>query len=375
MYSMHSFAKRVIMEPKSAILKPRPSARLWDIAEKLKISASTVSRALGEGTSARVRADLRLKILQMAREMNYVPHPAAQLMRKPKTHLITVLLPLQFESFSSEYFGTILSGVVGASREWETEIRVGLIDNSDVDVVQQLGRIAIGAGGILYMANPLSVRNLMRIEDLGRPIVVMASSVPPQIDLSEVGVCTVAMNNLMGAYEVTRMLLKLGHRRLAIINGPDGLRDPAERQKGFVKAMAEFHVPVDHHAIVHVPFAFEGGVRGWEQLKQRSYRPTGVVCGNDEIAVGLLEALAKDRIDCPREISVVGFDDSRLAPRVYPPLTTVRQPTTEMGRGAVELLTACFRDPDGKAKVEHRVFPAEVVNRQSVAPPLVQARG
>jgi len=373
---MHSFAKRVIMEPPPNMLKTaKPSARLWDIAEKLKISASTVSRALGEKTSTRVRPDLRLKILQMAREMNYVPHPAAQLMRKPKTHLITVLLPLQFESFASEYFGTILSGVVSASREWETEIRVGLIDNSDVDVVEQLGRIAIGAGGILYMANPLSVRNLMKLEDLGRPIVVMASSLPPQIDLSDVGVSTVTINNLMGAYEVTRTLLKLGHRRLAIINGPDGLRDPAERQKGFVKAMAEFDVPVDHHAIVHVPFAFEGGIRGWEQLKQRSYRPTGVVCGNDEIAVGLLEALAKDRIDCPREISVVGFDDSRLAPRVYPPLTTVRQPTTEMGRGAVELLAARFRNPNGRANVEHRVFPVEVVNRQSVAPPQVQTHG
>ena len=349
------------------------ATRMWDIAEKLKISASTVSRALGEKTAGRVRPDLRLTILQMAREMNYVPHPAAQLMRKPKTNLVTVLLPLQLESFSSEYFGTILSGVVGASREWETEIRVALIDNSDVDVVEQMSRIAIGAGGILYMANPLSIRDLLKIEDLGRPVVVMASSVPPQIDLSDVGVSTVAMDNLMGSYEVTRMLLKLGHRRLAMINGPEGLRDPDERQKGFVKAMAEFDVPIDHHAIVHVPFAFEGGVRGWEQLKQRSCRPTGVVCGNDEIAVGLLEVLAKDHINCPREISIVGFDDSRLAPRVYPPLTTVRQPTREMGSGAMELLAARIRNPGSKAKAEHRIFPAEVVNRQSVAPPLVQA--
>lgn len=359
--------------------EPEPStmgARLQDIAEKLKVSTSTVSRALGEQTSKRVRPELRSRIVEVARAMNYVPHPAAQLMRKPKTHLITALLPLRLESFSSEYFGTILSGVVGASREWETEIRVALIDPTDVDVMQQMGRIAIGAGGILYMANPLSVRQLMNLEDLMRPIVVMASSVPPQINLSEVGVSTVAMDNLMGAYEITRMLLKLGHRRLAMINGPDGLRDPAERQQGFVKAMTEYRVPVDHHGIVHVPFAFEGGVRGWEQLKQHSYRPTAVVCGNDEIAVGLLETLAKDQINCPRDISVVGFDDSRLAPRVYPPLTTVHQPTAEMGRGAVELLATGFRNPNSKATVEHRVFPAEVVNRQSVAPPrAVQTHG
>ena len=355
--------------------QPLVGTRLQDIAEKLKISASTVSRALGEETSKRVSAELRAKIVEAARAMNYVPHPAAQLLRKPRTHLITALLPLQLESFASEYFGTILSGVVGASREWETEIRVALIDPNDQDVMQQMRHVAAGAGGILYMANPLSVRQLVRLEDLARPIVVMGSSMPPQIDLDEIGVSTVSVNNQMGVYEVTRMLLKLGHRRVAIINGPDGLRDPAERQKGFVRAMTEARIPVDHSAIVHVPFAFEGGLRGWEQIKQSSYRPTAVVCGNDEIAVGLLEALTKDKIECPREVSVVGFDDSRLAPRVYPPLTTVRQPTAEMGRGAVELLASRIRNPVAHSGAEHRVFPVEVVSRRSVAPPMAQARG
>jgi DNA-binding LacI/PurR family transcriptional regulator len=351
------------------LARPETSARLRDIAEKLKISASTVSRALGEQTSTRVRPELRARIVEVARAMNYVPHPAAQLMRKPKTQLITALLPLQLESFSSEYFGTILSGVVGASREWETEIRVALIDPHDADLMQQMRHVAVGAGAILYMANPLSVRQLMKLEELGRPIVVMGSSVPPQIDLSEVGVSTVAINNLMGTYDITRMLLKLGHRRLAMINGPVGLRDPAERQQGFVKAMTEACIPIDHDVIVHAPFAFEGGARGWEQLKQYGYRPTAIVCGNDEIAVGLLEALASDKIRCPQEISVVGFDDSRLAPHVSPALTTVRQPTADMGRGAVELLAVRIRNPHGQAQVEHRVFRTEVVSRQSVAPP------
>src|SRR5579871_5461035 len=350
--------------------KTSQSARLQDIAEKLNVSASTVSRALGEQTSSRVSPGLRARIVEVARAMNYVPHAAAQMMRKPKTHLITALLPLQLESFSSEYFGTILSGVVSASREWETEIRVALIDPKDPDVMQQLRHVAIGAGGILYMANPLSVRQLMRLEELSRPIVVMASSLPPQIEFSEVGVSTVAVNNMIGTYEITRHLLKMGHQRVALINGPTGLRDPAERQQGFVKAMTEARVPIDHHAIVHVPFAFEGGAHGWEKLKEYAYRPTAVVCGNDEIAVGLLEALEKDNINCPRDLSVVGFDDSRLAPRVYPPLTTVRQPTAEMGRGAVEILAMRIQN-NGAANVEHRMFPAEIVNRQSAAPPSI----
>jgi LacI family transcriptional regulator len=82
-----------------------------------------------------------------------------------------------------------------------------------------------------------------------------------------------------------------------------------------------------------------------------------------------LEALARDKIDCPHEVSVVGFDDSRWAPRVTPALTTVRQPTAEMGRAAIELLATHLRNLSEGGRVQHRVFPVEIINRQSVAPP------
>jgi DNA-binding LacI/PurR family transcriptional regulator len=343
--------------------------RLKDIAERLNVSVSTVSRALGKDTSDKVAPELRAKIVETARQVNYVPHPAAQLMRKPKVHLITALLPFETGAFVSEFYGAVLSGVVAASREWETETRVALIDPNDADILEETRRVALGAGAVFYMAKPLSVRQLVKLEDLARPIVVMGGSLPAHIDLSEVHVNTVGVNNLMAAYEVTIRLLKLGHRRLALINGPAGVRDAWEREQGFAKALKEHNVSFDPHAIIHGTFTTEGGVRGWEQLKLCSERPTAIVCGDDEIAFGVLEALAKDRIDCPHDVSVVGFDDSRWAPRVSPALTTVRQPTAEMGRAAVELLATRLQDPSGAASVEHRVFPVEIVNRQSVAPP------
>jgi len=343
--------------------------RLKDIAERLNVSVSTVSRALGKDTSDKVAPELRARIVETARQVNYVPHPAAQLMRKPKVYLITALLPFETGAFASEFYGAVLSGVVAASREWETETRVALIEPTDADILEETRRIALGAGAILYMAKPLSVRQLVKLEDLARPIVVMGGSLPAHIDLSEVHVNTVGVNNLMAAYEVTVRLLKLGHRRLALINGPSGVRDAWEREQGFAKALKEFHVSIDPHAIVHGTFTTDGGIRGWEQLKLCSERPTAIICGDDEIAFGVLEALAKDKIDCPHDVSVVGFDDSRWAPRVSPPLTTVRQPTAEMGRAAVELLATCLQNPASGAAVQHRVFPVEIVNRQSVAPP------
>jgi LacI family transcriptional regulator, galactose operon repressor len=229
--------------------------------------------------------------------------------------------------------------------------------------------VAIGAGAIFYMAKPLSVRQLVKLEDLARPIVIMGGSLPAHVDLSEVHVSTVGVNNLLASHSLTVRLLELGHRRLAMINGPTGVRDAWEREQGFVKALKEYDVSLDPRAIVHGTFTTEGGIRGWEQLKLCSERPTAIVCGDDEIAFGVMEALAKDKIDCPHEVSVVGFDDSRWAPRVTPALTTVRQPTAEMGRAAIELLAMHLRNLSEGGRVQHRVFPVEIINRQSVAPP------
>jgi len=177
------------------------------------------------------------------------------------------------------------------------------------------------------------------------------------------------MNNRECFYELTLDLLKLGHRRMALINGPIHMHDAWERQQGYIRALTEYRIPIDHQAIVHESFSTEGGARAWDTLKRGSVRPTAIMCGSDEMAFGVLERLAEDKIACPQDISVVGFDDSRLAARITPPLTTVSQPTIEIGRAAVEMLAERLRNGSMEVVVEHRVLPGRIVRRKSVAPP------
>ena len=132
--------------------------------------------------------------------------------------------------------------------------------------------------------------------------------------------------------------------------------------------MKESRNVVEPQAIIHAEFTVEAGLQSWQQMSQSLSRPTAVVCGNDEIAVGVLQALAKEKVKCPAEISVVGFDDSRWATRVTPPLTTVRQPMAQLGRTAAELLVNRLQNAEA-TEVEHRAFPVEIIDRQSVAPP------
>jgi DNA-binding LacI/PurR family transcriptional regulator len=342
--------------------------RLKDIAETLNVSVSTVSRAFGEETSKLVAPELRKRIHELAEQANYFPHPAAQLMRKPRTNLITALLPLEMGTFMSEYYGTVLSGVISASRDLETETRVALIDHNDADVLKWLQRVAVGAGGLLYMAMPLGERELSKLKTFGRPVVALGGSLPPQINLSTIPIDTVGVDNLAGAYEITSLLLKLGHRWIGFVNGPAAARDACEREEGFLKAMKEHEGVLNPRSIIRTEFSMEAGTRAWPQIRQCVPRPTAVVCGNDEIAFGVLGALASENIDCPGQISVVGFDDWRWATRVRPALTTVRQPMAQLGRAAAEMLVRRLQEP-ATNETEHVVFPMEIINRQSVAPP------
>src|ERR1700693_904255 len=147
---------------------------LKDIADSLNVSVSTVSRALGKDTSGRGSTGLRATIGLAARQANYFAHPAALLLRKPQVILITVLLPRETGAFASEYYGSILTGVVSASREWETETRVALIDSNDEDIVEQIRNVSTGAGGVLCMARPMTLRQLVKLEGFERPCVVLA---------------------------------------------------------------------------------------------------------------------------------------------------------------------------------------------------------
>ena len=344
--------------------------RLKDIAERLNVSVTTVWRALGDKESDLVAPELREKIRELASQTRYVPHSAARLMRKPNIHLITVLLPLESGIFLNDYYGTVLSGVISASRDLGTETRVALIGGKEVDgdIVEQMQRVAIGAGGLFYTARPLDAEELAKVEDLGRPLVVISGCLPPGVDLSSIHVDTVGADNVTGAYEVTKELLRLGHRRIGFINGPAMSRDACDRERGFLKAMKEHGGIVEPRAMTRVEFSADSGMQGWQQIKRCTPLPTAVVCGNDAIAVGVLESLAQDKVNCPEQMSVVGFDDWREAVHVTPKLTTVRQPIAQLGRAATELLIRRLQTEDGP-EGEHLVFPMEVIHRQSTAPP------
>jgi len=174
--------------------------------------------------------------------------------------------------------------------------------------------------------------------------------------------CAVA-DNLNGAYEATRHLIALGHRRIVHIAGPSSHQHSADRVLGFNKALQEARIKTDARLIVEGDFEAASGARAVESLLRRRISFTAVFAANDPMAYGAMHALFVRGLRVPKDVSIVGFDDRPQSPFTTPALTTVRQPEIEMGSAAVAML---LRELRGEPPEMPR-FATQLVVRESTA--------
>jgi LacI family transcriptional regulator len=171
------------------------------------------------------------------------------------------------------------------------------------------------------------------------------------------------------AAEVAEHLTKLGHKRIAMITGPRTYRSAIERLEGFSNALAERDLTLAPDLIAEGAYTFESGAACADALLSRSPRPTAIFAGNDETAAGVYRTAYLRGLKIPDDLTVIGFDDSPLASRLCPSLTTMRQPIRDMGRMAAEKLVAKIAGiADGPAIAATTVVP-HLITRESSGPP------
>jgi LacI family transcriptional regulator len=185
-------------------------------------------------------------------------------------------------------------------------------------------------------------------------------------DIPGVAVDSVLTDNARGGWLAVRHLVDLGHRRIGCIAGPSDLTPSAERVTGYRQALHEGDIPVDETLIVKGDFQYESGYRAARQLLVMDDPPTAIFACNDLMAVGAIRAALELGRQVPASLSVVGFDDVRLASFTNPPLTTITQPKYEMGTLAVTMLLERMRDRDRPPR--QRLLDTSLMIRQSTAP-------
>ena len=326
-----------------------------DIARKLKISQSTVSRALRG--DPRVAPETTARVLEAARQMNYTPNLAARSLITRRTGTIGVVVGDITNPFYPQLLETLHNELALAGYR-----TILFNEQTDASVEQHVGDLVQGAAvdGLMYVSatlgSPLPGRG-------GRTLPVVL--VNRYLDNAEVDF--VVSDNRRGGEIVAEALVALGHRRIAVITGPENTTTSRDREQGFKEQLERSGVPLDETLRRVGQFSHASGYQWCLDLLAGEPRPTAVFAANDVIAFGALDAARRVGIRVPDELSIVGFDDIDMAGWEGFSLTTVRQPLAEMGRAASKLLidriAGASDDPP-----QRRVFPVGLVRRETLGP-------
>lgn len=329
-------------------------ATVRDLAQYLGLSPATVSRALNGHVyvSDRTRRRVEEAVEQLNRQ---APRPRP----RPRGNG-TVLVRCPYEL--TDYFGPIVSAVAETLRLHgrETLLDAGGAGYHDT-VLRRLPSRRDIAGAVLVLP-PESAAELEALSRSGPPFVV----IDPRVRVAK-DVLSVSAANFAGARDATAHLVALGHRRIGVISVAPALAAGEARLAGHASALAQVGELTEPGLIRYGEPVASVGERLGGELLDLPDRPSAIICFNDKVAVGVLQAAADRGLRVPADLSVVGFDDIDISRSTAPKLTTVRQPLQEMGRMAV---TALMRVLDGhQAEALHIELATELVIRDSTAPP------
>lgn len=332
---------------------------IQDVARHAKVSAATVSRVLS--SPERVSDSTRQRVNKAVSETGYTINQAARTLRMQRAKTILTAMP----GIGNPFYSTILDAVVtaAASRGYGVLVTGRLGDDPAkwLSDYYQSNR----ADGLLLFDGFLDTRKLHAITGANTqmPLVAAYDELPdPQIN-------SVITDNLQAAERAVQHLYELGHRKIGHISGPSRNTFPNERLVGYRKAMFERRLEVREDWIFAGDYNMLSGRAAAGHFLSLAEMPTAIFSGNDEMAIGLIAALHKAGIECPRDISVIGFDDITISENYAPPLTTMRQPREKIGRIATETLVNILEGNVVSSDPVRVLLQSELVVRESTAPP------
>jgi len=332
-------------------------ATIKDVAAKAGVSFMTVSRAINgrEG----IRPETKAAVMAAIDALGYQPNVAARSLVTSGELRIGVIYSNPSAAFMSEFLtGTFEeASSVGARL---VILRAPRGENPSSKSLKEF--IASGLSGVL-LTPPLgdSVALLRMFAKANLPTATVAAYAAESAIL-------VRINDRQAAYEMSRHLLDLGHRRIGFIVGNPDQAASAERLAGFYAAVREFD-DVDA-SIAQGDFSFASGLAAAEQLLDRKPPPTAIFASNDDMAAAVVSVAHRRHLDVPQQLTVVGFDDTMTAVTMWPPLTTVHQPVRDLGAEALRLLSARVSAPAGRTAASGAyLLDYKIVHRQSEAPP------
>lgn len=327
---------------KHALSENRSNTTINDIARLAGVSKKTVSRVIN-GLDL-VKPETRQRIDEAIKKMDYRPNPQARGLAFKKSFLIGLI----YDNPNAEFVMNFLEGALEALRDSGFELIVHPCNRRSPEFLSGLRQFVQQQklhGVILLPPVSENPAVLKILTELKCPNVSISSvemkGATHRVVSSDRDACAAAAEHLVG----------LGHQRIAVIAGPEGHRSAKERLQGFVEGLTRCGLKIPEELIVKGGYTFESGIEAAEHLLSLRSRPTAIFACNDEMAAGVYKAAHRMGIAIPQQLSVVGFDDSPIASRIWPPLTTIRMPVRLMSKLAAMQIVATKTDDESQDTV------------------------
>jgi len=332
--------------------RPR-GVTIIDVAKDAGVSPMTVSRVING--DAGVRDEVRVHVREVIKRLNYTPN----LMARSLVTSSEVRIGVIYSNPSAAFMSELLVGVFeeASTRAAQLFLLKGEQGRPPTREAIQ-GLIGQRIAGLL-LAPPLGESAFLR--EAGLPVAVVGGVAPDAI--------CVWIDNDRAAYDMTRHLIDLGHRRIGFVHGNPDQSASIARLAGFRRAVAEQNELETR--IVQGDFSYASGLTAGEALLEGERPPTAIFASNDDMAAAIVSVAHRRHLDVPGDLTVVGFDDSTAATTLWPPLTTIHQPVRALATEALQRLIQDIRGGGPKLDGEPRITVLEhqLIERDSTAPP------
>lgn len=324
-----------------------------DVAKRANVSIATVSRILNNQTGYSEKT--KKKVLEVIEDMGYQVNNVARGLVTKSSHTIGVILPSLATMISAE----ILSGIEDYAHEIGYSV---VICNTGVNGIKVPEYIKILQGkqidGIINISINIADEEYERIKKSNIPcVLVCMQSFKHQLPY-------VKVDDYQAAYTATKYLIDKGHKKIAMISGPeDDKIAGAPRLEGYKHALLEHGIQVEEQLIKIGQFSYEEGVKCMEELIKEGQVFTAVFAVSDDLAVGALQVANKHGLQVPKDLSIMGYDNTLIARMAIPPLTVLAQPLYEMGTAAAKNLIKLIQ---GEEIIVSTILPHSVVERNTV---------
>lgn len=328
-------------------------ARISDVARVAGVSIKTASRVLNK--ERHVSAATRAKVEAAMADLKFVPMLAARALAGRRSFQIALI----YDNHSPFYIHQIQDGVWARCRQEGVRMLAQPADVASPDLAREIGGLIdeTHVDGVI-LSSPVTdaAPALAELERRGIPFVRISPGTNHSLTSS------VFMDDAQAADDMTLHLINLGHRRIGFVVGHPNHMASDQRLFGYRRALDRAGIPYEPELVRPGLFDFASGVAAAGALLDLSRPPTAIFASNDDMAAGVLTVAHRRGLAIPDDLSVAGFDDTELASAVWPPLTTIQQPTRDLAFTAASLL---FEKLNG---VEHRRLQHELIPRQSTGP-------